>query len=233
MRERPWPGPDWRRCLEEGIHHRGQVGEDLGAGRQAAGLVGLLALAGQDQVGHAAADEAGLQVAQRVADRRHALQAELEALADLLEHAGFRLAAVAVVDRRVRAEEDRVDVGADQLRLRVHLLVDRVQGRHVEQFARDARLVRRDHHAVAGLVQARDRFERAGDRNPLGRRLDEIRGVVVDDAVAVEDDQLHGALPYAASFEMSATRFIMRCRMDSRARRLLRSGRLRPSPSRR
>ena len=40
---------------------------------------------------------------------------------------------------------------------------------HVEQFARDARLVRRDHHAVAGLVQAGDRFERAGNRNPLGR----------------------------------------------------------------
>src|SRR5438067_4078080 len=83
--------------LEEGGHHAGQVGEHLGAGRQAAGGMGLLALAGQDQVGMAAADEAGLQVAQRVADRRHALQADLEALADLLEHAGLGLAAVAVV----------------------------------------------------------------------------------------------------------------------------------------
>src|ERR1700739_1414000 len=61
--------------LEQVVDHRGQVGEDHGAGRQAAGLLGLLALAGQDQVGHAAADVAGLQVAQRVAHRRHALQA--------------------------------------------------------------------------------------------------------------------------------------------------------------
>src|SRR5437763_3757746 len=111
--------------LEEGSHHAGQVGEDLGAGRQAAGGMGLLALAGQDQVGHAAADEAGLQVAQRIADRRHALQADLEALADLLEHAGLGLAAVAVVGGGVRAKEDGVDVGADQLRRIVHLLVDR------------------------------------------------------------------------------------------------------------
>ena len=72
----------------------------------------------------------------------------------------------------------------------VHLLVDRVQHRHVEQAAADARLVGRDDDAIAGVVEARDRLEAARARAPLVRRLDELVAVVVDDAVAVEDDEL-------------------------------------------
>ena len=41
-----------------------------------------------------------------------------------------------------------------------------------------------------GVVEPRDRLEAAGDRPPLVRRLDELVAVVIDDAVAVEDDEL-------------------------------------------
>src|SRR5262249_55418284 len=100
----------------------------------------------------------------------------------------------------------------------VHLRVDRVQGRHVEKSATDAGLVGRDHHAPAVLREPRDRIQAARDRPPFVDVLDELVAVVVDDAVAVEDDELHDA-----SFEMSAKRF-MALRMSARsASRFLRS----------
>src|SRR5260221_421344 len=45
-------------------------------------------------------------------------------------------------------------------------------------------------NAIAGRVEPRDRLEAAGDRAPFVRRLDEVLAVVVDHAVAIEDDQL-------------------------------------------
>jgi hypothetical protein len=85
----------------------------------------------------------------------------------------------------------------------VHLFVDAVQRIHVEQAAPDARLVGGDHHAVAALVELGDGFQTARNRLPLRRVLDELGGIEVDDAVAVEDDEFH-----AESLEMSATWFI-------------------------
>src|SRR5690606_1922629 len=58
----------------------------------------------------------------------------------------------------------------------------------------------------------------AWDRLPLRWRLDVVIAVLVDDAVAIEDDELHWA-----SLEMSATWFMLRCRRCSSARRLLRT----------
>ena len=114
----------------------------------------------------------------------------------------------------------------------VHLLVDRVQHRHVEEAAADAGLVGRDDDPVAGVVEPGDRLEAARHRPPLVRRLDEVLAVVVHDAVAVEDDEPHragrdhrfgGELDhYCASFEMSATRFIVAATPRSSARRLAR-----------
>ncbi|EXI70646.1 MAG: hypothetical protein AW07_03976 [Candidatus Accumulibacter sp. SK-11] len=98
------------------------------------------------------------------------------------------------------AVEDRVDAPAGRQHRAVHLVVDGVQRIHVEQAAADAGLVGRHHHPVTGLTEAADRLEAAGNRTPLGRRLDELLRVEVDDAVAIEDDELH-----TASFEMSAT----------------------------
>src|SRR5450830_1378446 len=91
--------------FEQVADHRRQVGEDLGAGRQAACLEGLLAFARQNQVGRAAADEAGLQVAQRVAHGGHAAQRHFKTLGDFLEHAGLGLPAIAVVDGGMGAKK--------------------------------------------------------------------------------------------------------------------------------
>ena len=148
------------------------------------------ALAGAHQVRHAADGGAGLQVAQRVADQRHVREVDAVALADQLEQPGQRLAAAAAVARPVRAEEDRVDAAAVAGERLVHLGVDRVERRHVEQAARQARLVRRHDRVPAGVVEPRDRLERAGDRHPLVGRLDVVVAILVDRAVAIEDDEL-------------------------------------------
>ena len=78
-------------------------------------------LAGAHQMRLAAGRGAGLQVAQRVADQRHFVQVDAVALADLLHQPRQRLAAVAVVLGRVRAEEHRVDAAADLREQLVHL----------------------------------------------------------------------------------------------------------------
>src|SRR5262249_19230241 len=96
----------------------------------------------------------------------------------------------------------------------LHRVVDGDQRGGVEEAARDARLVGRHCDAVVGLRQPRDRLEAALDRPPLLRRLDVRVAVVVDGAVAVEDDQFH-----TASLEISATRFIALRRSESSASR--------------
>src|SRR5690606_24661726 len=88
-------------------------------------------------------------------------------------------------------------------RCTLQLVVDGDQRGGVEEAPCDARLVRRDHHPIVGLGEPRDGLEAALDRTPLVRRLDVQLAVVVDGAVAIEDDELH-----SASLEMSATRFM-------------------------
>jgi hypothetical protein len=58
----------------------------------------------------------------------------------------------------------------------------------------DAGLVGRHHHPPAPLVEPGDRLQRAGNRLPLFGRLDELPRVEIDDAVAVENDELHRPL---------------------------------------
>ena len=100
----------------------------------------------------------------------------------------------------MRAVENGVDAPSQGLCRTVHLFMNGVEGIHVEQAAPDSRLVGGDHHPAAGLGQAGDGFQTAGDGLPFGGRLDELIGVEVDDAVAVKDDEFH-----TASLEMSAT----------------------------
>ena len=47
------------------------------------------------------------------------------------------------------------------------------------------------HHVKALLIQARNCIQAAGDGPPLRRRLDVGRAIVIDNTVAVEDDQFH------------------------------------------
>ena len=72
----------------------------------------------------------------------------------------------------------------------MHFFVDGDQRRHVEQAATQPGLIGRDDDAEASVVEPCDRFQAAGNRAPLLGRLDELVAVAVDDAVAVQDDEL-------------------------------------------
>jgi hypothetical protein len=177
---------------------RREISEDQCAFRQAAGLR-LRALAGQHQQRLAPTAAAACR-SRSVAHRRRARQIDVEAAGNALEHAGLWFAAMAAGVDRVRAVEDGVDASSGRQHGAVHLVVDGIQRVHVEQAATDAGLVGRHDHPITGLIEPGDGFQAARDRSPFGRRLDELLRVVVDDAVAVEDDEFH-----TASFEMSAT----------------------------
>src|SRR3989475_12660361 len=118
----------------------------------------------------------------------------------------------------MRAEEHRVDAAAGLRHGPVHGVVDRDQGRGVKKTARDAGLVGGDDDAVAVLRQPRDRLQAAFERPPFGWRLDVLVAVVVDGAVAIQDDQLH-----LASFERAAMRFMVTCRGPRKPIRLART----------
>src|SRR5690606_31376387 len=117
-----------------------------------------------------------------------------------------------------RAQEDGVDHAARLGHFTVQLGMDGIERRHVEQPARQARLIAGHHHGISGLRQAGDGGQAAGQGHPFVGRLDEGRAVLVDDAVAIENDELH-----CASLEMSATWFIRPCNWLSSARRLART----------
>jgi hypothetical protein len=73
----------------------------------------------------------------------------------------------------------------------VHLVVNGVQRCHFEEPAAYAGLVGRHHDVITGLGELRNGLEAAGYRLPLVRVLDVGVAVDVDDAVAIQDDQLH------------------------------------------
>src|SRR3546814_6244931 len=73
------------------------------------------------------------------------------------------------------------------------------------------------HHRIAGLRQPGDGRQAARQGDPFVGAFDEGVAVLIDDAVAVEDDELH-----CASLEISATWFIRPCRCASSASRLAR-----------
>ena len=157
------------------------------------------------------------------------IERDAEIALESAQQRGLRLAAVAALVRMVRAVVDARELAARVAHRGVHPSVNRFERLLGEQPATDARLVRDDRDAESGASQRRDRLEAARDRPPFCDRLDELAGVLVDDAVAVQDDE-------------PRRRVIARGRVSrrgsSRARRhrraLARSCRARaPSPSRR
>ena len=137
-------------------------------------------------MGNAARFHAGFQIAQRIADGGHAVQAGMKAHGDVPSNmpvSGLRHGSSA---RRCRAEENRVDTAALAKHLAAHLVVDGIERRHVEQAASDARLVGGHNHAIAVLVRAIALME--PESVSTVRRLDECSESMVDDAVATGDD---------------------------------------------
>ncbi len=104
----------------------------------------------------------GLQIAQAVAHNRHIGQLDIEALGDLQQQSRLGFAAIAGGIGRVRAEKDGVEPATDLGEAAHHLVVDGVERIHAEQPAPHARLVGRDHHPPAPLVEAGNGLERRG-----------------------------------------------------------------------
>ncbi len=200
-----------------------------GARGQIAQIGQTLAFAGAHQMQPAPQRLTGLQITHAVAHRRHALEIlKLVATGDVLEQAGLGFAAAAVIFRRVRAEENGVDAPAYRRQRFVHFAMDGVERAHVEQAPPNARLIGGHRHMPALVVQPGNGLQAAGNGHPLVGRLDEIVAVLVDDAVAVEDEQFHAVIvvqdgSQAARRDKSATWFIASCSRANRARRLARS----------
>src|SRR5690606_26603103 len=124
----------------------------------------------------------------RVADGGHVFERHVQALADFHQHAGIGLAIRRIGIRPGGAIENRVDAAAGMGDLAVHLVVYRVERRHIEQAATDAGLIGRHHYAITRLRETRDGLHATGYGYPFVRAFDELRTVVIDDAVAVEND---------------------------------------------
>src|SRR5262245_22747154 len=84
------------------------------------------------------------EIALRVADHGHAFEAHAETGAEPEQKSRSRLAAVATVVRPVRTVDDGGEPPAGRRDGIVHLAVDRLERREVEEPAADPRLVRRD-----------------------------------------------------------------------------------------
>src|SRR5690606_10579883 len=89
---------------------------------------------------------------------------------------------------------------------------------HGEQTASEPRLIAGHHDAPAGAREPGNGIQTARHRLPFVRRLNVGVAVFIDDAVAVRDDELHCARP-----AISATSFMLRCSLLSKARRLRRT----------
>src|SRR3954471_13197954 len=204
----------WSEVLGDGR----EVGKHLRVRRQLAVGLGLLALAGKNQHRARARRVSGFEVAARIAYHRDVLERNVEPARHLERHPGQGLAALAGRVGGMRAEEEGVDAPAVLRHAALQGVVDLEQRARADQAARDARLVGDHHYAVAGLRQARDSLQAALDRPPLVERLHVLLAVVVDRAVAIEDDQLH-----AASLERSAMRFMVPCSLPRKPMRLART----------
>src|SRR5699024_11347217 len=199
---------------EQAVDHRCKVAADLRVGREIGVLAGTQAIARQDQPGLATGFGAGMEVAQRVSDRRNASKWLIVATGDVMEHAGAGLATGAGIVRMVRAGKDGINPASCSGNFLSHLAVNAIEFLRAEQPPCHTRLVGGHHHAPSGPCQAANGFRAPGNRVPFFGRLDVGIAVMVDDAIAIQNDQLH-----EASREMSATWFIMVCKRASKVSR--------------
>ena len=108
---------------------------------------------------------------------------------DIFEHPRIGLTAVALLLCCAGAKKDRVNATALTKYQLHHLVVDRIERRHIEEPASYTRLVRGDDNAITILVEPGDCLNRTVDRFPLTGRLDELITIVIDYAIAVENYQ--------------------------------------------
>src|SRR5205823_13494610 len=129
------------------------------------------------------------QIPRTVADARNARHVDTEASVEFQQLAGSRFDAFALRIGAVGTKEDRIDASTTLRKRLVHALMDCVQRRDIQQSPTDAGLIGRDNNAIAGMIEARNGLETSGYRSPLVGRFDELIAVVIDDPVAIENDE--------------------------------------------
>ena len=154
-------------------------------------MLSLAAFASEHEIRLAAHRHPGLKIPQRIAHRGHAGQIGVVTRRDFAQQTGLGLAAFAGGIRRMRAEKNRIDSRAHIGASLDHFFVDGIERVHLEQPAAHTGLIGGHHHAVAPLIQSRDRFQAAGNGLPFLGGFDELRRVMIDHAIAVEDDEFH------------------------------------------
>ena len=143
-------------------------------------------------------------VADAVANHRHSLQRAFQPSVDFQQHAGIGLAeGICLI--HIRTEKHRVNLPTRILSQSVHFLVDQVQHFQIKKSPTHTGLVSGDHHPIAGMIEPGDGFQTAGQRNPFIRRFDVVIGILIDDAVAVQNDQFHGDWVCCTIFGRSAS----------------------------
>ncbi len=153
-----------------------------------------------DEDGEHAEAAAELDVGPRVANDGTGFGGDVgEFCLGLVEQAGKRLAAVAV-GLVVGAKVERVDVGVVRVEFVLEYGVDVEDICRGVEVERDAALVGDDEDAHASAIQLRDGLMNAGQRLELVGRSDEAAfgHLLVDHAVAIEEDGVQSALRIAA-----------------------------------
>ena len=84
------------------------------------------------------------------------------------------------------------ELPAGCLDVRYHLRMDALERRHFKEPAAETGLIGYDGDSIIGCAQTRNRVDAPRQRTPLVSGFDVVVGVVVDDAVAVENDDLAG-----------------------------------------
>ena len=125
-------------------------------------------------IGLAPAAAARLQVAQRIADDRYAVERDLVVAGEAFEQARLRLAAATTVIGAVRADDNPIDTPALGLDEPPEFPVHGRECPPVEKPAGETGLVRRDRDRETGPGQAGNGCGGAGIRQPLARRFYEI-----------------------------------------------------------
>ena len=149
----------------------------------------LLATPGQDEYRRASDRQGCLDVADSIADQKGAGQVQRHLTRRAQQHAGARLPAVAVVFGAVGTIVDAVDPAATAGDLGAHLQIDLLNRCLAGEAAADDRLIADHDDRMAGLGQEAQGGKNARKKDKLLPTLDVIDAVLVDDAIAVQEDR--------------------------------------------
>ena len=157
----------------------------------------FLAITGFHQDGLTACPVSRFDVPQFIANHVTGLQVELKFLCGAKEKSGLGFATIAgpgMLSRSLRGMVRAVVIGIEASPFLTKGIIDlAVQPLQVllsDETAGDARLVGNDDHPEARPVQTSNRLEAPRNGLPLVDRLDVVVGVLVVDAVAVEQNEL-------------------------------------------